>query len=72
MRRRTGFVGRSCKIPSGKLADLVLLDADPLDDITNITTIPVMSNGRYFDRIALDNVLSDVRQDEMTARMMTE
>jgi hypothetical protein len=42
----------------GKLADLVLLDADPLADITNTTTIrAVVANGRYFDRAAIDSLL---------------
>jgi hypothetical protein len=45
-----------------KLADLVLLDADPLADITNTTTIrAVVANGRYFDRTALDQLLADVQ-----------
>jgi hypothetical protein len=49
-------------IASGKLADLVLLDANPLVDITNTTTIrAVVANGRYFDRVALDQLLRDVQ-----------
>jgi imidazolonepropionase-like amidohydrolase len=42
-------------VAAGRLADLVLLDADPLADITNTTAIrAVVANGRYFDRAALD------------------
>jgi hypothetical protein len=49
-------------VASGKLADLVLLDADPLADITNTTAIrSVVANGRYFDRAALDQLLTDVQ-----------
>ena len=49
-------------IAPGKLADLVLLDADPLADITNITTIrAVVANGRYFDRAALDRLLVEAQ-----------
>jgi imidazolonepropionase-like amidohydrolase len=49
-------------VAPGKLADLVLLDADPLADITNTTTIrAVVANGRYFDRAALDSLLKDAR-----------
>jgi hypothetical protein len=49
-------------VAQGKLADLVLLDADPLADITNTTTIrAVVANGRYFDRVALDSLLAEVR-----------
>ena len=50
-------------VASGKLADLVLLDANPLVDITNTTTIrAVVANGRYFDRAALDQLLADVQR----------
>jgi hypothetical protein len=49
-------------VASGKLADLVLLDADPLTNITNTTAIrAVVANGRYFDRAALDRLLADVQ-----------
>jgi len=49
-------------VAPGKLADLVLLDADPLADITNTTMIrAVVANGRYFDRAALDSLLAEVR-----------
>lgn len=47
-------------VAPGKLADLVLLDADPLADITNTTLIrAVVANGRYFDRGALDGLLGE-------------
>jgi imidazolonepropionase-like amidohydrolase len=49
-------------VAPGKLADLVLLDANPLADITNTTTIrAVVNNGRYFDRAALNELLTDVQ-----------
>ncbi len=42
----------------GKLADLILLDADPLFDIYNTQRIhAVIVNGRHFDRAALDTLL---------------
>ncbi len=42
-------------VAAGKLADLVLLDANPLADITNVLKLrAVVANGRYFDRSALD------------------
>jgi imidazolonepropionase-like amidohydrolase len=51
-------------VAAGKLADLVLLDADPLANIQNTTTIrAVMANGRYYDRAALDHLLAEVRAE---------
>lgn len=42
-------------VAAGKLADLVLLGANPLDDIRNSRAIRgVMLNGRWYDRAALD------------------
>lgn len=42
------------------VADLVLLDANPLDAITNTQKIAgVVLNGRYFDRKALDGLLAE-------------
>ena len=41
----------------GKLADLVVLDANPLDDIHNTEKIRyVMKNGRLYDGATLDDV----------------
>jgi imidazolonepropionase-like amidohydrolase len=45
-------------IEVGKVADLVLLDADPLEDIRNTRRISaVVLGGRVFDRAALDGLL---------------
>ena len=42
----------------GKLADLVLLDADPLASITNTTRVrAVVADGNYFDREAIDQFM---------------
>lgn len=41
----------------GKIADLVVLDANPLDDIRNTTDIRyVMKNGRLYDATTLDQI----------------
>jgi hypothetical protein len=49
-------------VASGNLASLILLDADPLVDITNTTAIrAVAANGRYFDSAALDQLLADAQ-----------
>jgi imidazolonepropionase-like amidohydrolase len=48
-------------IEQGKLADLVLLDANPLDDIANTRKIrAVVLAGRYLDRSELDRMLKGV------------
>ena len=48
----------------GKRADLVLLDANPLEDIANARQISgVMVQGRYFDRSDLDMMLDLIEQD---------
>jgi imidazolonepropionase-like amidohydrolase len=46
-------------IAKGKIADLVLLDADPLADIHNTRKIAaVIASGRLYDRAALDALLA--------------
>lgn len=51
------FLGRT-----GKLADLVILDANPLDDIRNTRSIHgVVLAGRYLDRAALDGLIAGAR-----------
>src|SRR6185436_5083646 len=48
-------------VSKGKLADLVLLDANPLQDIRNTRRITaVVANGRLYDRAALDQLLRHV------------
>ena len=49
-------------IAAGRLADLVLLDANPLQDITNVRRIrAVFTAGRFLDRSALDQLLTQAR-----------
>ena len=60
------FLGRESElgtIEKGKLADMVLLDRNPLADIRNTQKIAgVVANGRYFSRADLDNMLARVRR----------
>ncbi|QSX76997.1 amidohydrolase family protein [Agrilutibacter solisilvae] len=63
--RNAGFLGHgdeSGEIAVGKVADLVLLDADPLQDIEATRRIQaVVLKGDYLDRAALDALLEQVR-----------
>lgn len=58
------FIGREKDlgtIEKGKLADFILLDADPLSDISNTRKIAaVVVNGRYLSREVLDEMLTEV------------
>src|ERR1035437_4216012 len=48
-------------VEKGKLADLVVLDADPLANIANVRKISsVVINGRLLDRQTLDRMLAQV------------
>jgi imidazolonepropionase-like amidohydrolase len=50
-------------VQQGKVADLVLLDANPLADISNTQRVAaVVLRGRLFDRRDLDALLADVRR----------
>jgi imidazolonepropionase-like amidohydrolase len=47
-------------VSAGRVADLVVLDADPIVDIANARRIhAVIANGRLLDRAALDGMLSE-------------
>jgi len=56
-------------IARGKRADLVLLDANPLDSISNTRKIrSVVLNGRYLSRADLDRLLHTVQLEAATSK----
>jgi imidazolonepropionase-like amidohydrolase len=53
-----GIEEQTGTVEKGKFADLVLLSANPLDDIANTQKIAaVITNGRYYRRADLDKML---------------
>ncbi|MSR46875.1 MAG: hypothetical protein EXS13_07415 [Planctomycetes bacterium] len=53
----------------GKAADLVLLDANPLEDVRHLARIrAVIRGGVYLDRAALDRLLAEAAADADVAR----
>jgi imidazolonepropionase-like amidohydrolase len=63
-RNAARFMGRENElgtIQQGKLADLILLDANPLDNIANTRKIAaVVYGGRFFPKSSLDEMLAKV------------
>lgn len=59
----------SGKIKIGYDADLVLLDDNPLDDISNTKAInAVITNGKYLNRTTLDTMLEKVKEANNRSR----
>lgn len=64
----TGVADSLGSIEPGKIADLVLLEADPLADITNTSRIvAVVQGGRLLDRATLDGLLQEALRDPAVA-----
>ncbi len=59
-----GTLDRSGTVAVGKVADLILLDANPLTDIAHTTRIAgVMTRGKWMPRAALDVILNGIAAD---------
>ncbi len=62
--RALGLTDSMGTVAVGKVADLVLVDGDPLEDIWNVSQLrAVVANGRYFDRAALDRLLVEAGEE---------
>lgn len=59
-------------VAPGRIADLVLLDGDPLTDIHNTTRISaVFLNGKVYDRAALDLILKSAEESAKAANLFS-
>jgi len=57
-----GLLDQTGTVEEGKIADLVLLEANPLDDIRNTKRISaVILRGTLYDQSGIKRILADVR-----------
>jgi imidazolonepropionase-like amidohydrolase len=60
--RYVGHLATLGTVTPGRAADLVVLDANPLADITNVRRVrAVVAAGRFLDRADLDQLLAQVK-----------
>lgn len=71
--RYFGLEDRMGSIAPGRVADLVLLEASPLEEIGNTRRIrAVVSRGRFYDRQALDGMLEGLERGETIAPLVSQ
>lgn len=64
-----GLEGEIGTIETGKLADLILLDANPLVDVKNAREIAgIFVNGQWVDRAKINAMLADLSKRNMAAK----
>jgi cytosine/adenosine deaminase-related metal-dependent hydrolase len=64
-----GLEGEIGTIETGKLADLILLDANPLVDVKNAREIAgIFVNGQWVDRVKINAMLADLSKRNMAAK----
>lgn len=60
-----GQESKTAAVAEGRIADLVILNEDPLKNVRALRTIHgVVAKGKYFDRIALDQMMNHARQEK--------
>lgn len=60
------IAGKTASIATGKNADLVLLDKNPLENITALRSVSsVVAQGKYYNRTVLDAMLKTARETKI-------
>ncbi|HCI70687.1 MAG TPA: hypothetical protein DHV30_08860 [Balneola sp.] len=59
-----GLENQYGSIESGKMADLLILEQNPLEDITNTSTIyNVVAGGKWYSKKALNDLMNSIKNN---------